>query len=124
MIASLTAFNINIADGKNSVTDLLVSEGLVTVRKESQKSPDVAHLLELEEVAKSNKKGLWSGDNKDEHIRNVTYAVANPADFLHQQRGKTIPAIVEHVRDGSTVRVLLLPDFTYITLMLSGIRVS
>lgn len=54
-----------ILDGKNSVTELLVSEGLVTVRKENKNSPDVTHLTELEETAKSNKKGMWSGDNKE-----------------------------------------------------------
>ena len=31
-------------------------------------------------------------------------------------------AVVEHVRDGSTVRVILLPSFTYLTLMLCGIK--
>ena len=33
-------------------------------------------------------------------------------------------AVIEHVRDGSTVRAFLLPDFYHITLVLSGIRVS
>ena len=37
---------------------------------------------------------------------------------------KPISAVVEHVRDGSTIRAFLLPDFQYITLMMSGIRVS
>ncbi|GBP04931.1 Staphylococcal nuclease domain-containing protein 1 [Eumeta japonica] len=36
--------------------------------------------------------------------------------------GKPVKAIIEHVRDGSTVRAFLLPDFYYITLMISGIR--
>nr|QBI71270.1 ebna2 binding protein P100 [Embidopsocus sp. AB-2019] len=35
---------------------------------------------------------------------------------------KPIPAIIEHVRDGSTVKALLLPDFYMITLMMTGIR--
>ena len=36
--------------------------------------------------------------------------------------GKPIPAVVEHVRDGTTLRVFLLPDFYHITLMMSGVR--
>ena len=35
-----------------------------------------------------------------------------------------IAAIIEHVRDGCTVRAFLLPDFNYVTIMLSGIKVS
>ena len=33
-------------------------------------------------------------------------------------------AVIEHVRDGCTVRAFLLPDFIYITLMLSGVKVK
>jgi hypothetical protein len=38
--------------------------------------------------------------------------------------GKPIKAVIEHVRDGSSVRVFLLPDFYHIMLMISGIKVS
>lgn len=33
-------------------------------------------------------------------------------------------AIIEHVRDGSVVRALLLPDYYLVTVMLSGIKVK
>ena len=33
-------------------------------------------------------------------------------------------AVIEHVRDGCTVRAFLLPSFDYVTVMLSGIKVS
>ena len=32
-------------------------------------------------------------------------------------------AIIEHVRDGCTVRAFLLPDFHHVTVMMSGIKV-
>ena len=32
-------------------------------------------------------------------------------------------AIIEHVRDACTIRAFLLPDFQYVTIMLSGIKV-
>lgn len=34
------------------------------------------------------------------------------------------PAIIEHVRDGSVVRALLLPDYYLVTVMLSGVKVT
>lgn len=34
-----------------------------------------------------------------------------------------LAAIIEHVRDGSVVRALLLPDYYLVTVMLSGIKV-
>ena len=34
------------------------------------------------------------------------------------------PAVVEHVRDGSTVRVILLPSYTYLFVAMSGVKVS
>jgi staphylococcal nuclease domain-containing protein 1 len=33
------------------------------------------------------------------------------------------PAIIEHVRDGCTVRAFLLPDFYHVTVMMTGIKV-
>ena len=37
---------------------------------------------------------------------------------------KSLQAVIEHVRGGSTVRAFLLPDFYHVTLMMSGVRVS
>lgn len=44
--------------------------------------------------------------------------------FVDKMGQKPIKAVIEHVRDGSTVHAFLLPDFYRITLMISGIRVS
>ena len=33
-------------------------------------------------------------------------------------------AVIEHVRDGCTVRAFLLPDFYHVTVMITGIKVS
>lgn len=35
-----------------------------------------------------------------------------------------LPAVIEHVRDGCTVRAFLLPSFNYVTVMLSGVKVT
>lgn len=44
--------------------------------------------------------------------------------FIDKMEHKPIKAIIEHVRDGSTVRGFLMipPDYVYVTLMMSGIR--
>ena len=33
-------------------------------------------------------------------------------------------AVIEHVRDGATLRVILLPSYTYLTLAMSGVKVT
>lgn len=44
-----------------NITELLVSEGLVSVRKEGVKSsPELQRLTELEDAAKSAGKGKWN----------------------------------------------------------------
>lgn len=59
-----------------------------------------------------------------EHVRDIKWVVENPRQLVDKFKGKPVQAVVEHVRDGSTVRAFLLPDFYHITLMVSGIRVS
>lgn len=104
-----------------NVTEMLVAEGLVSVRRENSKSPEVAKLAALEDQAKAASKGKWGGNPQD-HVRNVKWTQENPRQIVDQKNGKPIKAIIEHVRDGSTVRAFLLPDNYYVTLMISGIR--
>lgn len=58
-----------------------------------------------------------------QHVRDIKWSIENMRNFSDKYGEKPIKAIIEHVRDGSTVRCFLLPDFYHITLMLSGIRV-
>jgi len=95
----------------------LVDEGLAKVRDNCQDQK----LKDAQEAATAAKKGMWGGDI-DAHVRSITWDVDNPRALVDKFGGKPVPAIVEHVRDGSTVRVFLLPDFYHITLMMSGIR--
>lgn len=57
------------------------------------------------------------------HVRDIKWSVENPKQYVNKFNGTPIKAIIEYVRDGSTVRLCLLPDYTPVTLMLSGIRV-
>ncbi|XP_047478958.1 staphylococcal nuclease domain-containing protein 1-like isoform X2 [Penaeus chinensis] len=102
-----------------NVTETMVSEGLVMVRRESIRGE--SRLMDLEDTAKSQGKGRWAGGDA-QHVRNIKWTCDNMRSFVDKARGKPIDAVIEHVRDGSTVRCLLLPDFNYITLMISGIR--
>lgn len=118
-----------------NVTEMLVSEGLVSVRKDGgrQTTPELQRLIDLEETAKSAGKGKWSNSSANEHVRNIKWTQENQRNFVDLLAGKPVNAIIEHVRDGSTVRAFLLPhpdystlvpEYQYITLMISGIRVS
>ncbi|OXA52850.1 staphylococcal nuclease domain-containing protein 1 [Folsomia candida] len=103
-----------------NITEAIISAGLATVRKEGKS--DVSALVELEEAAKSAGKGKWGPDPPESHVRNITWSLENPRSLLEKFGRKPVQAVVEHVRDGSTIRVLLLPSFHYVTVMISGIR--
>jgi len=106
-----------------SITEELVAEGLVEVRRGGIKpSDDQTKLIDLEDMAKAAKKGKWSDNNTEDHIRNISWDIENPRMFVDQKKGKPCDAIIEMIRDGSTVRAFLLPNFEHITLMLTGIK--
>ncbi|KAI7986472.1 Ribonuclease TUDOR 1 [Camellia lanceoleosa] len=79
--------------GDKNVSLMVVAGGWAKVREQGQQkgeaSPFLAELLRLEEQAKQQGLGRWS-------------------------RGRPMEAIVEQVRDGSTLRVYLLPDFQFV----------
>ncbi|XP_075991431.1 staphylococcal nuclease domain-containing protein 1 [Anticarsia gemmatalis] len=104
-----------------NLTEALLAEGLAKVRDGGRNIPQLKKLVEIEDVAKSQGKGIW-GTDLQEHVRDIKWSVENPKQFVNKFNGQPIKAIIEYVRDGSTVRLCLLPDFTQITLMLSGIR--
>lgn len=118
-----------------NITETLVREGLVNVRKDSGRppTPELQRLLELEEQAKKDGKNKWSNSSPNDHVRSIRWTQENQRNFVDQLGDRPVNAIIEHVRDGSTVRAFLLPhkdyenlvpDHQYITLMISGIRVS
>ena len=76
-----------------------------------------------EEAAKAAEKGVW-GSDASKNVRKIQWEVENPRQLVDKMQGKAIPAIIENVRDGSTVRAFLLPDFYHITLMMSGVKVT
>ena len=62
-------------------------------------------------------------------IRNLPpSAIGDPRNLdamslLAANKGRPMQGIVEQVRDGSTVRVYLLPDFQFVQVFVAGIQV-
>jgi len=108
----------DIETGEN-VVETMLREGLLTVRRESLRGE--SKLTEFEDSAKAAGKGKWAGHDAD-HVRDIKWTCENMRAYVDKAGGKPIPAVVEHIRDGSTVRAFLLPDMQYVTLMISGIR--
>lgn len=107
------------ADAEN-VTEEAVSAGLLEVRQGKVTDEYATKLLELQEQAKAAGKGKW-GSNAGT-IREIRWVIDNPRELVDKYAQKPINAVIEMVRDGSTVRAFLLPNFEYITLQLSGVR--
>uniref|UniRef100_A0A8C5RB67 TNase-like domain-containing protein n=1 Tax=Laticauda laticaudata TaxID=8630 RepID=A0A8C5RB67_LATLA len=108
--------------GEN-IAESLVAEGLACRREGIRaNNPEQSRLAELEEQAKTAKKGMWSEGTGSHTLRDLKYTIENPRHFVDSMHQKPVNAIIEHVRDGSVVRALLLPDYYLVTVMLSGIK--
>lgn len=112
---------------KENITELLVAEGLVELRRSGLRADDenAQRLFALEEAAKAAGKGKWNEEvitKPEKYTREIKWTIANPRQFVDSYHQKPVDAVIEHVRDGCTVRAFLLPDFHYVTVMLSGIK--
>ncbi|XP_076820174.1 staphylococcal nuclease domain-containing protein 1-like isoform X2 [Clavelina lepadiformis] len=100
-----------------------VMEGLVDVRKVNVRSDNVEHakLITLEDQAKVAGKGKWVEPRPDHAIRDVSWTIDNVRNFVDSFHGQPVPAVIEFVRDGSTMRASLANDH-FVTFMLSGVK--
>ncbi|KAI9146255.1 tudor domain-containing protein [Paraphysoderma sedebokerense] len=110
----------------------LVKEGLAKVRADKgkdkeERGEEYEQLLVAETTAKEEEKGLHGP--KEAGIRVTKANLDDDArTFLEKYKGQQMDAIVEQIRDGSTLRVsILLPEtnppvYQYITVLLSGIK--
>ncbi|KAL4634705.1 hypothetical protein ACB092_04G219400 [Castanea dentata] len=120
--------------GDKNVALLVVSEGWAKVREQGQQkgevSPFLPELLRLEEQAKQQGLGRWSKvpGAAEAAIRNLPpSAIGDPSNFnamglLASNKGSPMQGIVEQVRDGSTIRVYLLPEFQFVQVFVAGIQ--
>ncbi|KAG8467070.1 hypothetical protein KFE25_000386 [Diacronema lutheri] len=79
-------------------------------------------LLAAEAAAKEAGLGMWSMEEgaAARNTRVVDYAPDVPA-LLQRLQGERLTAVVEHVNSASSFRLLLLPDFQSVPLLLSGV---
>ncbi|CAH9104639.1 unnamed protein product [Cuscuta europaea] len=120
--------------GDKNVALLVVAEGWAKVRDQGQQkgeaSPFLQELLRLEEQAKQQGLGRWTREPgaSETSIRNLPpSAIGDSSTFdamglLDANKGKTMKAVVEQIRDGSTLRVYLLPDFQFVQVYVAGIQ--
>ncbi|XP_008812131.1 ribonuclease TUDOR 1-like [Phoenix dactylifera] len=120
--------------GDKNIALLVVSEGWAKVREQGQQkgeaSPFLAELLRLEEQAKQQGLGRWSKvpGASEASIRELPpSSVGDPSNLdamglLAANKGKPMQGIVEQVRDGSTVRVYLLPEFQFVQVFVAGVQ--
>ncbi|KAL8433098.1 hypothetical protein ACSSS7_004121 [Eimeria intestinalis] len=120
--------------GENVACELL-RRGLAKLR--DNKNPPQAHDLEeleqCENEAKTRQLGLHSSDPGSSTVRQITWGVGDPSfvsSFATKHAGQELPAIVEYVRDGGSVRVAIrlskedqIPSsFAYCAVSLAGIQ--
>uniref|UniRef100_A0AC34QNZ7 Staphylococcal nuclease domain-containing protein n=1 Tax=Panagrolaimus sp. JU765 TaxID=591449 RepID=A0AC34QNZ7_9BILA len=111
-------------ENAENISESAVSEGWLEVRPGKVVDEQTQKLLDLQEKAKTAKKGKWGVAESDyqKYVRDIKWNVADTKGLVEKYHQKPIKAVVEQVRDASTVRVFLLPDFEYVTISLSGIK--
>ncbi|KAI8529309.1 hypothetical protein RHMOL_Rhmol12G0215400 [Rhododendron molle] len=125
--------------GDKNVSSIVVSKGWAKVWEPRQQKPGqqkgdgipfLEELLRLEVQAKRQGLGLWSttAGASEASVRNLppsAISYSNSFDargLVESNKGRPMEAIVEQVRDGSTVRVYLLPEFQFVQVLVAGVH--
>ncbi|KAM7532824.1 hypothetical protein Aperf_G00000129155 [Anoplocephala perfoliata] len=115
-----------------SLSHLLVSEGLARVRRNVNpamlEKGKMKTLITLEEAARAGAKGVWS-ESQEGSPRKICWTIPDPAAFFHKYGKRPLRGIIEYVRDGNSMQVMLLPipgdpegAYYNIMLFISGIK--
>ncbi|KAJ3276652.1 hypothetical protein HDV01_004185 [Terramyces sp. JEL0728] len=113
-------------DGETDIARLLAKNGFVKVKQADGKripTEEQEYLLGLEEHAKSKRLGIWSDEPYT--LRQIAYSFeSDPRQFLEKYKNVPVDAIVEQVRDGSTLRVVAIIGSVhqFLTVQISGIK--
>ncbi|EGD82979.1 hypothetical protein PTSG_03616 [Salpingoeca rosetta] len=101
----------------------LLDAGLARIREGSRGTGDVFEKMQAAQTkAESSHIGIWDEKSKPKHVRKITWNVENMRALVDKNKGKPVKAVIEHVRDGCTLRAFLLPNFEYITFSLTGVK--
>ena len=116
-----TTNNVNVAL-------MLVEAGYASVirhrRDDDDRSPDYDALLQAEEAAQKEQKGMWSS-KPPKNVKYQDYSESVQKAKMEAsvlQRQKKVPAVVDFVKSGSRFTILIPRDNAKLTLVLSGIR--
>ncbi|KAK1358055.1 hypothetical protein POM88_051311 [Heracleum sosnowskyi] len=121
--------------GDKNVAFYVVAQGwakLKTVRNldkdKGEFSPYLKELKKWEDKAKENRAGCWSKDTAGS-VRDLSPSLVGDPDREHEiinlveeYGGREIKAIVEYVKDGSTLHVYLLPDYHHVRVFVAGVK--
>lgn len=105
---------------EENIVNTIVMEGMAKVRDNAREG-DIETLKKLEASAQAAGKGVWASD-AESHVRSINWVISDPRAFVEQRNYKAIDAVIEHVRDGCTVRAMLKDKHDYVTVMLAGIK--
>ncbi|KAM3184526.1 hypothetical protein ACTXT7_008198 [Hymenolepis weldensis] len=115
-----------------NLAHLIVEEGLARVRRNMSpamlEKGKMKDLIAREESAQESKKGIWS-DSPEGAPRKICWSISDPAEFFSKFGKMHLRGIVEYVRDGNSMQIMLLPingdpegAYYNIMLLLSGIK--
>lgn len=82
---------------------------------------DIEKMLKVESVAIDEKRGMHA-DADDESSLAVKFSGSDGPTLLSEFKGKLVPAIVESVRDGAALRVILRPNMQIVNFGLAGVQ--
>jgi len=118
-----TAYLGTTSEGEN-LAEFQISSGMAEVRKVQfrEENESYQRLINLEEQAKTDKKGKWNELSTEMKVRDIKYTVENPRNFVDSLKMEPQPAIIEQVRDGSMMRATLTNSHHQVNFILSGIK--
>lgn len=104
---------------------IVAREGFAKVKSLEQSRDgacaDHEKMLKVEAVAAEQKKGMYKDADELSNVT-VQYAGADTDALLAEFKGKLVPAVVEAVRDGASMRVILRPTMHILNFGLAGVQ--
>eukprot|EP00824_Muranothrix_gubernata_P019686 TRINITY_DN3956_c2_g1_i1.p1 TRINITY_DN3956_c2_g1~~TRINITY_DN3956_c2_g1_i1.p1 ORF type:complete len:934 (+),score=250.11 TRINITY_DN3956_c2_g1_i1:151-2952(+) len=112
--------------GEENVAATVVAEGWARVKPlqgRASETPDYQELSRLEAVAQAEGRGMWTKKEgaSQASIRELK-TESHAEEFYDGIKGKEIDGIVEYVRDGASMRILLQPSCHIVQVFLAGIQ--
>lgn len=110
---------------EENVCVIVAREGYAKVKTLEQSRDgacvDLEKMLKVEAVAISEKKGMYKDADELSNAA-VKWHGADGESLLAEFKGKLVPAIVETVRDGAAMRVILRPNMQIVNFGLAGVQ--